>query len=71
MPYTEGENLPGQGELEELLTTGEGQAAEAGHRTACGGSGARRLGVHISVAATWQRASAGDWTAYAAGLGRC
>ena len=27
---------------------------------------ARLLGIHINVAATWQRASAGDWTAYAA-----
>jgi len=27
---------------------------------------ARLLGIHISVAATWQRASAGDWTNYAA-----
>jgi hypothetical protein len=26
---------------------------------------ARMLGIHISVAVTWQRASAGDWTAYA------
>jgi hypothetical protein len=27
---------------------------------------ARLLGIHINVAATWQRAAAGDWTAYAA-----
>jgi hypothetical protein len=27
---------------------------------------ARMLGIHISVAVTWQRASAGDWAAYAA-----
>ena len=31
---------------------------------------ARLLGIHISVAATWQRASAGDWTAYAAEVSR-
>jgi hypothetical protein len=24
------------------------------------------LGISIAVAATWQRASSGDWTAYAA-----
>lgn len=30
---------------------------------------ARMLGVHISVAVAWQRASAGDWTSYAAQLG--
>jgi hypothetical protein len=28
------------------------------------------LGIHITVAATWQRASAGDWTAYAADVSR-
>jgi hypothetical protein len=27
---------------------------------------ARLLGIHISVAASWQRASSGDWTGYAA-----
>ena len=27
---------------------------------------ARMLGIHISVAAAWQRAAAGDWTTYAA-----
>jgi hypothetical protein len=27
---------------------------------------ARMLGIHISVAVAWQRASAGDWTSYAA-----
>lgn len=27
---------------------------------------ARMLGIHISSAAAWQRASAGDWTGYAA-----
>ena len=27
---------------------------------------ARLLGIHISVAVAWQRASAGDWAAYAA-----
>ena len=27
---------------------------------------ARMLGIHISVAVTWQRAAAGDWAAYAA-----
>ena len=27
---------------------------------------ARLLGIHITVAAAWQRASAGDWSAYAA-----
>lgn len=31
---------------------------------------ARTLGIHISVAAAWQRASAGDWTAYAAEISR-
>ena len=31
---------------------------------------ARMLGVHISVAVAWQRAAAGDWTAYAAQLSR-
>jgi hypothetical protein len=29
---------------------------------------ARMLGIHISVAVAWQRASAGDWTSYAADL---
>lgn len=27
---------------------------------------ARMLGIHIGVAVAWQRASGGDWTAYAA-----
>jgi hypothetical protein len=27
---------------------------------------ARLLGIHITVAVAWQRASAGDWAAYAA-----
>jgi hypothetical protein len=27
---------------------------------------ARTLGIHITVAVKWQRAAAGDWTAYAA-----
>jgi hypothetical protein len=31
---------------------------------------ARMLGIHISVAVQWQRASAGDWTAYAADVSR-
>jgi hypothetical protein len=31
---------------------------------------ARMLGIHISVAVQWQRASAGDWTAYAAEVSR-
>ncbi|MFI5898424.1 hypothetical protein ACIA5D_50990 [Actinoplanes sp. NPDC051513] len=31
---------------------------------------ARMLGIHISVAAAWQRASAGDWTNYAADISR-
>ncbi len=31
---------------------------------------ARLLGIHISVAVAWQRASAGDWTAYAAEVSR-
>jgi hypothetical protein len=31
---------------------------------------ARMLGIHISVAAAWQRASAGDWTHYAAEISR-
>jgi hypothetical protein len=28
------------------------------------------LGIHISVAVAWQRASAGDWTDYAADFSR-
>jgi hypothetical protein len=28
------------------------------------------LGIHIAVAVAWQRASAGDWTAYAADVSR-
>ena len=31
---------------------------------------ARMLGVHIQVAVQWQRASAGDWAAYAADVSR-
>lgn len=31
---------------------------------------ARMLGVHITVAAAWQRASSGDWTNYAAEISR-
>ncbi len=31
---------------------------------------ARMLGIHITVAVAWQRASAGDWAAYAADLSR-
>ena len=31
---------------------------------------ARMLGIHISVAAAWQRASSGDWTNYAAEVSR-
>jgi hypothetical protein len=31
---------------------------------------ARTLGIHISVAASWQRASAGDWLSYAAEISR-
>lgn len=31
---------------------------------------ARMLGIHITVAAAWQRASAGDWMAYAADISR-
>jgi len=31
---------------------------------------ARLLGIHISVAVKWQRASGGDWTAYAADVSR-
>ena len=31
---------------------------------------ARMLGIHISVAVPWQRASAGDWMAYAADVSR-
>lgn len=30
----------------------------------------RLLGIHISVAVTWQRASSGDWTSYAADYSR-
>jgi hypothetical protein len=28
------------------------------------------LGIHITVAVAWQRASAGDWTSYAAEISR-
>jgi hypothetical protein len=31
---------------------------------------ARLLGIHITVAASWQRASSGDWTNYAAEISR-
>ena len=31
---------------------------------------ARMLGIHIAVAVAWQRASAGDWTSYAADVAR-
>jgi hypothetical protein len=31
---------------------------------------ARLLGIHITVAAAWQRASSGDWTNYAAEVSR-
>ena len=31
---------------------------------------ARLLGIHIGVAVAWQRASSGDWTAYAADYSR-
>lgn len=31
---------------------------------------ARMLGIHISVAVQWQRASSGDWTSYAADVSR-
>jgi len=31
---------------------------------------ARMLGIHIDVAVAWQRASAGDWAAYAAQISR-
>ncbi|WP_030248058.1 hypothetical protein [Streptomyces sp. NRRL S-350] len=31
---------------------------------------ARMLGIPIQVAVQWQKASAGDWTAYAAGVSR-
>ena len=31
---------------------------------------ARMLGIHVTVAVAWQRASAGDWAAYAAGISR-
>jgi hypothetical protein len=31
---------------------------------------ARMLGIHIAVAVAWQRASAGDWTTYAADVSR-
>jgi hypothetical protein len=31
---------------------------------------ARMLGIHISVAVAWQRASGGDWTTYAAEVSR-
>jgi hypothetical protein len=31
---------------------------------------ARMLGIHITVAVAWQRASSGDWTSYAAEISR-
>ena len=31
---------------------------------------ARMLGIHITVAVAWQRASAGDWAAYPAEISR-
>ncbi|MFE7608504.1 hypothetical protein [Streptomyces celluloflavus] len=31
---------------------------------------ARMLGIHIRVAVQWQKASAGDWAAYAAAVSR-
>jgi hypothetical protein len=31
---------------------------------------ARMLGIHITVAVAWQRASSGDWTSYAADVSR-
>ena len=31
---------------------------------------ARMLGIHISVAVAWQRASSGDWMTYAADVSR-
>jgi hypothetical protein len=31
---------------------------------------AKMLGIHIAVAVAWQRASAGDWTSYAAEVSR-
>ncbi|WP_328435819.1 hypothetical protein [Nocardia puris] len=31
---------------------------------------ARMLGIHISVAVQWQRASGGDWNAYAADVAK-
>ncbi|WP_179201773.1 hypothetical protein [Streptomyces caniscabiei] len=31
---------------------------------------ARMLGIHIKVAVQWRKASAGDWTAYAADVSR-
>jgi hypothetical protein len=31
---------------------------------------ARLLGIHISIAVAWQRASSGDWTVYSADYGR-
>jgi hypothetical protein len=31
---------------------------------------ARLLGIHVTVAVAWQRASAGDWAAYAAEVSR-
>jgi hypothetical protein len=31
---------------------------------------ARLLGIHVSVAVAWQRASGGDWTGYAADISR-
>jgi len=42
----------------------------ARHRPPRRGLLARLLGIHIGVAVAWQKASAGDWTAYAADYSR-
>jgi hypothetical protein len=41
-----------------------------GRQAPCVTSLARLLGIHITVAVAWQRASAGDWAAYAAEISR-
>jgi hypothetical protein len=46
--------------MRELVKTRSGHAAVL----------ARTRGIHISVAASWQRASAGDWMSYAAEISR-
>jgi hypothetical protein len=50
-----------------VLTHGFSQLPRARQRDS---ALARMLGIHITVAVAWQRASAGDWTDYAAEISR-